>query len=483
MAFKDDIKQGLTYTAVAKYFSLFISLLISAILARLLTPEDFAIIAIATVIIGFITLLTGSGLSPAIIQQRDLSNTDIENLFSFTFYLSILSALIFSISIPAISYFYENAILNNICFLLIINVIFSVINIVPNALLFKDKRFKYIAVRTIVVQTILGILSVVGALCGIGVYALLINPIIGSILLFIISYRCFNIKLRFRFDSTIIKQILPYSSYQIGFNLLNYGYRNTDTLLIGHYFSLNTLGYYEKSYRLMMLPLDNLSSVINPVLHPILSEYQDNHKFIFDKYKQLVGYLAYIGFMLSGFCFACASDIILTIFGDKWVASISIFKILSLSIGIQIVQSAIGSIFQSTGKVRLLFISGLLAFIITIVAIICGIMSSKIDILAILLVAAFTITFFIYHLTLIKFIMKESLSGFLKTLIRPIISGITVSVVLLVFKSAIHIKYPVFNLICCVIVSLLVVIFMQRVRLIVGIPDLVKIFFNQKRKC
>ena len=233
----------------------------------------------------------------------------------------------------------------------------------------------------------------------------------------------------------------------------------------------------------MMLPLDNLSSVINPVLHPILSEYQDNHKFIFDKYKQLVGYLAYIGFMLSGFCFACASDIILTIFGDKWVASISIFKILSLSIGIQIVQSAIGSIFQSTGKVRLLFISGLLAFIITIVAIICGIMSSMIDILAILLVAAFTITFFIYHLTLIKFIMKESLSGFLKTLIRPIISGITVSVVLLVFKSAIHIKYPVFNLICCVIVSLLVVIFMQRVRLIVGIPDLVKIFFNQKRKC
>ena len=481
MAFKHDFAKGVAYTAIAKYFSVFISIFISAILARLLTPEDFAIIAIATVFIGFITLLTGSGLSPAIIQQKNLTKSDIRDLFSFTIYLAIIASILFLGAIPLISKFYSNHILENICLLLIVNVFFSVVNIVPNALLFKEKRFKYIAIRTIVVQTSLGALSVIGALSGLGVYALLINPIIGSILLFIISYRCYNITVSLRFNFTIIKSILPYSAYQIGFNILNYGYRNTDTLLIGRYLGMNTLGFYEKSYRLMMMPLDNLSNVINPVLHPLLSEYQDNRTFIFEKYKQLTRYLGYIGFLLTGFCFSCASDIILILFGEQWVPSISIFKILSLSIGIQIVQSAVGAVFQSTGKVKLLFFSGLLSFIVSVGAIVIGILSKNIDFLASLIVLAFILAFIIYHVALIKIVMEENFLNFISSLCRPILSGLIIGIILSSFKYFCPISNMYINFLLCIAITFTSILIMQKVKIIVGMPDLYNLLITKLR--
>lgn len=140
------------------------------------------------------------------------------------------------------------------------------------------------------------------------------------------------------------------------FNIVNLVYRNIDKLLIGKCFGMVELGYYEKSYRLMMLPLENVSNVITPVLHPILSEYQNDVPFIYSKYKTLVSFLAWIGFPLSAFLYYSSSEIILLLFGEQWEASIPVFQILSLSVGLQLVQSAIGSIYQVTNQVKKMFV-------------------------------------------------------------------------------------------------------------------------------
>ncbi len=484
MSFKKDLTKGVAYTAIAKYLNILVSLVVTAILARLLYPEDFGIIAIATVFIGLITLLTGSGLSPAIIQRQNLNKSEIESLFSFTLYLSLIATLIFYFSIPVISKFYNSRILENICYLLLINVFFSVINIVPNALLFKDKKFKYIAIRTIVVQSSLGILSVIGAYFGLGVYALLVNPIIGSILLFAVSYRCYKIKLRLQFDLLVVREVLPYSIFQVGFNILNFTYRNVDKILIGRYFGMNELGFYEKSYRLMMLPLENFSNVINPVLHPLLSEYQNTPTFIFDKYKKLTRYFGYVGFILTSFCFVNANNIVLILFGEKWIPSISIFRILSLSIGLQVIQSAVGAVFQATGNVKLLFYSGFFSFIITCSAIIVGIICKNIIYLATFLVIAFFISFFIYHYVLVHNVMRESLWSFLSSLIKPLICGLIMGAVLFFTKvinltSNIYIEFAL-----SIFITILSVLILQRLKLITGFPDiyslLIKGFKNVK---
>lgn len=473
MSFKQELINGTAFTAISKYLSLFISLGVSAILSRILTPEDYGVIAIAMVIIGFITLLTGTGMGPAIIQNQTLTESNISSIFSFTTYLSVIAAVIFAACSPLIAHIYGDPQLLPLCLLLSINLLFSLLNIVPNALLFKEKRFKYIAIRTITVQVALGIISVIAAFCGAGIYALLINPILGSILLFLISYLCYKTPFRFRFEFEPVKRILPYSAYQIGFNIINYFYRNIDKLLIGKYMNLSQLGYYEKSYRLMMLPLENVSNVINPVLHPLLCEHQQEPSFIFNQYKKVTRYFAYFGFLISIYCFFCARDLMLIIFGQQWEESVGVFRIFSLSIGIQLVQSAVGAVFQSTGHVKQMFYAGICALFIMLTAIVGGLFSGSLDWLSVYVVIAFYVIFLVYHYTLISKVMHESLGNFLLTLVRPITASLILAGILLVAYLFFTTDSLILNLLIKTAVTIVGVILMQELKIIQDIPSLI----------
>lgn len=124
---QDFVKQlftGTIYTAIAKYLSLIVSLVVTAILSRILLPADFAIVAIATVFIGFISLITGNGLLPAIVQNKDLTNADIENLYSFTIYIGGVAAVLFILLSFCIADFYLESRLLGICQLLSLNILF-----------------------------------------------------------------------------------------------------------------------------------------------------------------------------------------------------------------------------------------------------------------------------------------------------------------------------------------------------------------------
>lgn len=276
MTTNNQLASGVFYTAISKYTGIFISLIVTAILARLLSPDEFGVVAVATVIITFFGIFTDLGISPAIIQNKELKEKDLSNIFSFTIFGGILLSVLFFISSWMIGNYYKNETLITICQLLSINLLFSALNIVPNALLYKDKLFRYIALRSLIVQLIGGFLSVIAALANAGLYALIINPIFSSIFIFIISYRKKPQQISFTLGLVSIKKILTFSSYQFLFNVINYFSRNLDKLLIGRYMSMGELGYYEKSYRLMMLPLQNITHVISPVMHPVFSEMQDD---------------------------------------------------------------------------------------------------------------------------------------------------------------------------------------------------------------
>ena len=389
--------------------------------------------------------------------------------------MSLLATLIFIICSPLLGSIYKDDQLTTICLWLSCNLFFSLLNTVPNALLFKNKRFKYIAVRTVAVQFALGCVSIAGALLGLGIYALLINPIIGSILIYAINYRCYPVKFSFKIDFVPIKRIVPYSLYQISFNILNYFYRSIDKLLIGRYFGMAQLGYYEKSYRLMMMPLDNIANVITPVMHPLLSEYKDDISFIFNKYSTITRYFAYAGFTVSVICFFCAKEIILIMFGTQWEASIPVFKILSLSIGIQLVQSAVGAIYQSTGHVKQLFEAGLLAFICMVIAITAGIISKQLTILAWYILAAFTTIFFIYHYILIKRVLHVSFTKFLSTLFRPILTATIIALTLFCSGLFIKIDNIIISLLLKISISFVCIIILQEANVICGMPSILHI--------
>ena len=258
---KSQLFSGVFYTALAKYSGVVISLVVAGILARLLSPDDFGIVAVATVIIAFFNLLTDMGVSPAIVQHKSLTKDDLSDIFSFTIWTGIGISILFFASSWIIADYYQSDTLRILCQLLSVNLFFASATIVPGAMFYRNKEFKFIAIRSFVIQISAGAAAVTAALCGAGLYALIINPIVSSVLIFVISFQRYPQRLRFTLGLRVLRKIFSYSAYQFLFNVINYFSRNLDKLLIGKYMSMSDLGYYEKSYRLMMLPLQNITVV------------------------------------------------------------------------------------------------------------------------------------------------------------------------------------------------------------------------------
>lgn len=422
---KKNLVHGVAYTALAKYSGVAISLVITAILARLIPPKEFGILSVAIVIINFFSIFTDLGIAPAIIQKKELSREDYSYIFSFSFWVGLALAILFFLGAPLVAGFYNTPVLRTVCQLLALILFFGAVNIVPNGLLYKEKRFRYIAFRSFFVQLLTGIVAVIAAFQGAGIYALLINPILSSIAIFIINYSQYPQKLHFSLGLGSMHKIFNYSLYQFLFNIINYFSRNMDSLLIGKYISMQQLGFYDKSYRLMLLPLENITQVISPVMHPVFSDMQNNKKYLAESYMRVVKLLAFIGFPLSAYLFFTAEELILLIFGPQWQPSVEIFRILAISVGFQIILSSSGAIFQASNSTHLLFLSGLLSTILNITAICTGVFYFKSTIAVSWgLVLAFGLNFIQCYVLLFKYNFQQNITLFLKELYSPILLSI-----------------------------------------------------------
>lgn len=429
---KRQLFSGVFYTALAKYSGVVISLVVAGVLARLLSPDDFGVVAIATVIIAFFNLFTDMGVSPAIVQHKSLTQEELSDIFSFTVWTGIGISVLFFAASWLIADYYESDILRTLCQLLAVNLFFASANIVPGTLFYRNKEFKFIAVRSFIIQVSAGAAAVTAALCGAGLYALIINPIVSSILIFAISYQRYPQRLRFILGLTVLRKIFSYSAYQFLFNLINYFSRNLDKLLIGKYMGMSPLGYYEKSYRLMMLPLQNITQVITPVMHPVFSDFQDDKEKLATSYERIVRFLSFIGLPLSVLLFFTAQEVTLIIFGDQWLPSVPVFRILALSVGIQIILSSSGSIFQAAGDTRSLFVCGVFSSTLNVAGMLLGIFYfGTLTAVAACIVVTFTVNFAQCYLQMYRTTFRRSAWPFIRQLISPLaVSGLMVAALL-----------------------------------------------------
>lgn len=427
---------GVFYTAIAKYSGIVISLGVTAVLARLLTPDDFGVVAIATVIIAFFELFTNIGISAAIIQFKNLSSKELAHIYSFTLWMGCTLALLFFLFSWGIASYYNNEILRTVCQLLSVNLFLGAASIVPNTLFYRDKRFKILAVRTLCIQILTGGTAILAAYWGAGLYTLTIQPLLSSLCIYLVSLRYYPMKPSLHFDIQIIRKIGSYSLFQFLFNIINYFTCNLDKLLIGKFMGMGILGYYEKSYRLMMLPVQNITFVITPVLHPILSDYQGDVNVLRIGHEKMVHLLALLGFPLSIFLYFNAADVIFLLFGHQWAASIPAFRILSLSVGFQMVLASSGAFYQSGGDTRSMFFCAVFAACISGIGISIGIfVFQTLEAVAWSILCAFILSFIQCYTLLYRKVFKHSLLTFYKQFANPFFLSVLLFCILYIVQG------------------------------------------------
>ena len=415
------MKRAAIINACGKYSKVLLSLVVNAILSRILSPEDYGIVAVITVFSTFFITFSDMGFGTAIIQNKELDQRDIDHIYTFTVYIAFILMLIFMLCSIPIAFFYQNEVYIPLSIILSLSLLFNALNMVPNGILNRDKKFVSIAIRTVVVYIVSAIFTVVLALLGTKYYAIVCFSVFSALFQFVWNYKTTKPKFTRKVEFKSIKKVLNYSSYQFAFNVVNYFSRNLDNLLTGKFLGNKELGYYNKAYTLMLYPVNNLTGVISPVLHPILSDYQKQIHIIYQKYMKIVRLLACMGIYIAPLCFLASAEIIAILFGDNWNDSIVCFQLLSLAIIPQMLNSSAGSVFQSIGNTKLLFINSCINTVITVIGILIGILIGKsIFILSLCVAIAYIIHFLTAYFMLIKMGFKYKMSGFIKDLIPEI---------------------------------------------------------------
>ena len=286
----------------------------------------------------------------------------------------------------------------------------------------KNKKFLLVGVRTIIISLFGYSITVFLALKGFKYYSLIINSIIISMISLFWNLKTSRTRFSRHPDIGIIKELLPVSFFQFSFNLVNFFARNMDNLMIGKFFGTTQLGYYDKAYKFMYYPIQNLAHVITPVLHPILAEHQDDRGYIYETYLRIVKFLSLFGILISVLCFWNSREIIILIYGSQWSEAARCFTVLSLSIWFQMTLATAGSIFQSLGDTRRLFLASLINTTLSVTLIASAVIfGNSIYSVSISVAIAYSLHFIVTFNFLVRASFGRSYFDFFKRLIPDII--------------------------------------------------------------
>lgn len=373
----------------SRYLTIAVQLVITAVLSRLISPDEYGTVAIVTVFTTLFNMFSDMGISTAIVQFRTLDERDYGALFGFSLLLGASLAGLFCVAAIPISWVYGRPELVRLCYVASISLFFSTINMVPSGLMLKERRFVEIGMRLVVTTLLSGIVAIEMALHGAGSFSLVLQTVTNSFMLFLWNYLARPVRhLSFSFGEQL-RTIFSYSAFQFGFSTINYFSRNLDNLLIGKILGAGSLGYYDKAYKLTTYPLTAFSSVISSVVQPFMAEHQDNKSRIFEAWFKVVTLLSIVGAPVGAMLFCAAEEIVLVMFGEQWAESAPLLRALAVCVYFQMLNNPTGSFFQSINHTDLMFKSGLVNTALTVGGLSLGLVSGSLCVTAWMVSAAF----------------------------------------------------------------------------------------------
>lgn len=343
------------------------------VLARLLTPNDFGLIAMVTAVTGFAQIFKDLGLSMSTIQRESINHAQVSTLFWINVVISTVIMLVIAVLSPAVAWFYNAPQLTWVMLALSVTFLFGGLGIQHQALLNRQMRFATIA-GVQIISTIIGIAAAIyAAMHGFRYWALVLNNIISSVTLVLGLWLASGWLPCLPVRGAGVRSMLNFGMNITGFDIINYFSRNLDNILIGRFCGSSSLGLYSTAYQLLMLPITNLRNPLNNVALPSLSRMQKSPEQYRSYYMKYISILAFMSMPLIVFMFVCSENIITLVLGEQWLGAIDLFKILALAALIQPIASSRGLVLLSLGKGQRYFRWGLFNAIATVSSFIIGI--------------------------------------------------------------------------------------------------------------
>ena len=350
MNLKNKVIKGFAWNMLQGMGTQVISFLVFLILARLLDPENFGLVAMATVAIAFFRIFKEFGFSAAIVQRENLESGHIDTAFWTDILVNVMMMAITFLSAKWVANLYNEPRLEIIIQALSLVFLTAAFSQVQTAILRRNLNFKVLAIRTLIAEVIGGVTGITCALSGLGVWSLvarqLTTAVIGTLILWIFSSWRPGLIVSKRY----FIDLFGFSVNMFTANIVNFFGSKSDAFLIGYFLGPMSLGYYTIAQRLILLLTEFLGGAVNKVAWPAFARLQDNPRKIRSGFYSASHLLAVLVMPVFLGIFSVTPELVNLMFGSQWEKSIPVLKILVFVGIIQSMNKMYDSIIVSIGR-------------------------------------------------------------------------------------------------------------------------------------
>jgi len=324
-------KKSVLWSGIDKIASQLVQFIFGLLLARLLSPEAYGIIAMPMIFIAVSQCFIDCGFTTAIIRKPELKEEDLSTAFIFNIVVGIVCYTILFICSPWIAEFYETPVLTQLLRVTALATLFTPLSTVQQSILTRKLDFKTQTNISLSACLVSGIVGVIMAFYGCGVWSLVVQQVGAMIIRTVLLWSFSSWRPKCGWSKNSFSYLWNFGSKMLASGLINTIYNNIASIFIGKFYSPASLGNYTRAKQFADLPVNNFTGILDRVTIPVLSKIQSDDTLLANTYRRLIRLSAFIVFPLMMGLAALAEPLILTILGEQWSDCILLFQIVCFS--------------------------------------------------------------------------------------------------------------------------------------------------------
>jgi O-antigen/teichoic acid export membrane protein len=350
MDLRQQATKGIVWSAAQTWGARVISFLITLVLARLVSPDDFGLIAFAIVFINFAQIFLDQGFGDAIVQCSNLERKHLDTAFWINVFTGSLLTIIGLLASQPLEQLFNKPQLAPVISLLSFNFLIGSLNSVQQALLKRKLAFKSLAIRSLIATFVSGVVAIIMAFQGFGVWSLVAKMLLNNIVGVIVLWRVSDWRPGINFSLKHLKEIYKFGINIIGSNFVDFFNRNSDNFLIGYFLGTTALGYYSLAYNLLSVLTELLITVPNAVTFPVFSRLQDDITRMKQAFYEITQLQSIFAFPIFLGMLVLAPEVVILLYGQNWTQSIPVVQVLMLMGILFSIFYFYGNVINAVGK-------------------------------------------------------------------------------------------------------------------------------------
>ena len=427
-ATKSKVISSLFWKLIERSGTQGIQFIVQIVLARLLAPNDYGIIALISIFIIIANVFVQNGFNTALIQKKSADELDFSSVFYLSLFVAGLVYLIIFFTAPFVADFYNIHQITLVLRILSITLFWGAFNSIQNAVVSRNMQFKMLFYSSLGAILVSGVVGITLAYLGLGVWALVAQQLINQFMITVIMWFTVKWRPKLIFSFERVKELFSYGWKLLVSSLIDNLYMNLQSLIIGKIYSPSMLGFYNRGDQFPKVIVSNINGSIQSVMLPVLASEQDNRRRVKGMVRRSIVTSSFILFpMMSGLA-VTAEPLVKILLTDKWLPCVPFLQIFCVSYALWPIHTAnlqaINALGRSNIFLKLEIIKKIIGVAILIISIHFGIYAIAVGTLISGIISTFINAY--PNLRLLNYSYKEQWKDIMPSLLLSLIMGVVI---------------------------------------------------------